>query len=137
MTLNNLVTVTTLSKEEDVKNALKEGKTFQYEKKGAINYLFNNGEPMCFLTTLEFVAGKERGNHYHNKKEENLLVTKGILKAKYWLPDNLEETLEFILNPGDIVNIKPGAAHVYISDEGASAIEFSPQILDISDQIGI
>jgi len=137
MKLNELITVITLPKEEDIKSALKEGKTFQYDKKGATNYLFHNGSPMCFLTTLEFVAGKERGSHYHKEKEESLLVTNGILKAKYWLANNPEDRLEFVLKPGDIVNVKPGAAHVYISDEGASAIEFSPQVLDISDQIDI
>ena len=137
MKLNELVTVTTLPKEENIKLALKEGKPFQYKKEGVTNYLFHNGSPMCFLTTLEFVAGKERGNHYHNKKEESLLVAGGVLKGKYWLPNDLKEILEIVLNPGDIVNIKPGVAHAYISDEGATAIEFSPQVLDISDQIDI
>ncbi|MDE5539110.1 MAG: cupin domain-containing protein [Bacilli bacterium] len=89
---------------------------------------------MRYLAYLEFSPNKVRGNHYHNTKEENLLVIKGIIKAKYWLLDN-NETLELMLEPGDVVNVKPGVAHAYVSDGEASAIEFSPQILDYNDQI--
>ena len=136
MKLSELVTVMTLPREEDIKSALEVGTPFQYEKKGAINYLFHNGEPIRFLTTLEFVAGKERGGHYHKEKEDNLLVTKGVLKGKFSFP-NGHETFELIIGPGDIVKIRPGVVHSYVSDEGASAIEFSPQALDISDQIDV
>lgn len=136
MTINKLVNITKLKKECDIGAALNKGNIFQYEKRGYINYVFHNGEPMRYLTYLEFAPNKYRGNHYHNKKEENLLVLKGNIKAKYWLLDN-NDVLELMLEPGDIVNVKPGVAHVYISENGASAIEYSPQILDYNDQIKI
>lgn len=137
MKLNELVSVTKLKKEEDIGSALNKGEIFQYEKKNCINYVFHNGEPIRYLTYLEFAPGKERGNHYHNKKEENLLVLKGTLKAKYWMIDNSKDMLELTLEPGNIVNVKPGVAHVYIAKDGASAIEFSPQVLNYNDQIKI
>lgn len=137
MRINELVTVTKLKKEEDIQSAMQEGRIFQYEKRNCINYLFHNGEPMRFLTYLEFAPNKERGNHYHKEKEENMLVIKGFLKAKYWFIDNRNECLELMLEPGDIVNVKPGVAHVYIAKEGASAIEFSSQVLDYNDQIKV
>ena len=136
MTINKLVSVTKLKKENDIGAALNKGNIFQYEKRGCINYVFHNGEPMRYLTYLEFAPNKDRGNHYHNEKEENLLVLKGNIKAKYWLLDN-SDVLELILEPGDIVNVKPGVVHVYISENGASAIEYSPQILDYNDQIKV
>lgn len=137
MEINELVTVTRLKKEEDVKSAMHRGEIFKYKKLNYINYLFHNGEPMRFLTYLEFAPNKERGNHYHKVKEENMLIINGTLKAKYWLIDNSDESIEFILEPGDIVNVKPGVVHVYISKDGASAIEYSPQMLNIEDQIKI
>ncbi len=137
MKLNELVSVTKLKKEEDIGSSLNKGEIFQYEKKNCINYVFHNGEPIRYLTYLEFASGKERGNHYHNKKEENLLVLKGTLKAKYWMIDNSKDMLQLTLEPGNIVNVKPGVAHVYIAKDGASAIEFSPQVLNYNDQIKI
>lgn len=137
MKINQLVTITKLKKEEDIKCAMQTGKIFQYEKRDCINYVFHNGEPMRFMTYLEFAPNKERGNHYHKDREENLLVIKGNLKARYWLVDNDDEVLELVLTQGDIVNVKQGVAHVYISKERASAIEFSPQVLNYNDQIKI
>lgn len=136
MKINELVTVTKLKKENYIGSSFEKGKIFQYEKRGCINYVFHNGEPMRYLTYLEFAPNKDRGNHYHNEKEENLLVLKGKIKAKYWLLDN-SEVLELMLEAGDIVNIKPGVAHVYMSENGASAIEYSPQLLDYNDQIKV
>ena len=137
MKLNELVTVTKLVKAKDTKSAMHKGDIFKYEKQNRINYLFHNGKPMRFLTYLEFAPNIERGNHYHKEKEENMLIISGKLKAKYWLIDNYDESLEIVLEPGDIVNVKPGVAHVYIAKDGASAIEYSPQILNIEDQIKI
>lgn len=136
MTINKLVSVTKLKKENDIGTAFNKGNIFQYEKRGCINYVFHNGEPMRYLTYLEFAPNKDRGNHYHNEKEENLLVLKGNIKAKYWLLNN-SDVLELMLEPGDIVNVKPGVVHVYVAENGASAIEYSPQILDYNDQIKV
>lgn len=137
MRISELVTVIKLKKEDDIKSAFESGKIFKYEKSRNINYVFHNGEPMRYLTYLEFAPGKERGNHYHNKKEEYMIVLKGKLKAKYYLVDNPLESLELVLEEGDIVNVKSRVAHVYLSDDGANAIEFSPQILDYDDQIKV
>lgn len=83
MTINELVRVIKLKKQDDISSLLSNGELFQYEKRGYINYVFYNGEPMRYLTYSEFAPGKDRGNHYHNQKEENMLVLKGTLKAKY------------------------------------------------------
>lgn len=135
MKLDELVTLTKLKKREDIGDALSSGDIFQYEKPNSINYVFHNGEPIRFLTYLEFAPGKERGNHYHKEKEENLFVINGMLEAKFWLLDDSNEILELTLEPGDIVNVKPQVAHVYVSEEGASAIEFSPKKLNYEDNI--
>lgn len=137
MKISDLVTVIKLKEEDDIKSAFQNGKLFKYEKRGNINYVFHNGDGMRYLTYLEFTPKKDRGNHYHNKKEESMIVLKGKLKAKYYLVDNPSENLELMLEEGDIVNIKPRVAHVYLSEDGASAIEFSPQILDYDDQIKV
>lgn len=137
MKISDFVNVIKLNKEDDIQSAFENGKLFKYEKRGNINYVFHNGDGMRYLTYLEFTPNNDRGNHYHNQKEESMIVLKGKLNAKYYLVDNPYETLELTLEEGDIVNIKPRVAHVYLSADGASAIEFSPQKLDYNDQIKV
>ena len=80
--LDNYITVTDLPKSTDIRADLTTGALFQYQKSGGNNFVFNNHQPMYYSTYLEYPAGVVRGNHYHQCKEENLLVLKGELTVK-------------------------------------------------------
>ncbi len=135
--LKDLVSIRKLEFVEDKTNAFKDGFLFKYKKENGINYVFNNGEPMKYLTYLEFPPNIERGKHFHQSKEENLLVLKGNLKVTCWKVGEEDNKLEINLMEGEILNIKPMCVHVYCSTNGASAIEFSTKKLNYKDQIKV
>lgn len=95
-------------------------------------------QPINYIAILHYITNEPRANHYHNHKLEYIVVLDGKLKANFYLPGNNAEQIEKVLLPGDIVEIKPGCVHIFTAiDNEASALEMSPQKLDLSDQINI
>ena len=135
--VNNYISLKRLGTEKRPQEYQDLGKGYIVKKGNALTALYHNGDPVRCLAYIEFEPGKTRGDHYHNKKIENMCVVKGSIKAKYMLPDNTKEVMEINLTAGDIVRILPGCAHSYMSDEGAIALEYSPQKFEISDTIDI
>lgn len=135
--LSDFITITQLPRAIDVQTDLAAGKLFQYQKSDGDNYVFNNHQPMYYSAYLTYPAGVVRGNHYHQRKEENLLVLTGEIKLKCWLPKEPDDVAEYTLAPGQIVNLQPGIAHACVSERGATAIEFCPQPLDIADSFPV
>lgn len=113
------------------------GRGYRFEKNGARTFLYHNGAEMRFLGYIEFVPGKTRGDHYHVRKVEHMCVIKGTIRAKFFPCDSPENVIETILAAGDVVKIIPGCVHSYLSDEGAVAVEFSPQRFELADTIDI
>ncbi len=132
MKINNFITITKLNKEKNLNN-LANGQGCIFDKDEVRSAFYHNGKPMKYLAYIEFSSKKARGNHYHIEKEENICLIKGKLNAKYWLPENPNETLEINLHPGDLVNIKPGCAHSYLAEDFAVAVEFSPNSFKEND----
>jgi len=130
--VSKFVSIRKLENNKDIE-LIKNGKGFYIQKDNCKTMIFNNKNLMSFLAYIEFPNNKIKGNHYHNNKEENMLIVNGELRAKYFLPTSSEDVLELILFPGDIVTIKPGCVHCYETDNGAAAIEFSPNDFDEND----
>ena len=126
--IRDFVKIINLNREKDF-DAVKNG--VGYHVGSAV--LCHNGDGMRFITYLEFPAGKVKGNHYHKEKYENMVVIKGEVEAKYYFPNNLDSSYKVTLREGDVVSIRPGVAHAYLSKEGCSVIEFSPQKYNQSD----
>lgn len=126
--ISDFVKIIKLNREKDF-DAVKNG--VGYHVGSAV--LCHNGDGMRFITYLEFPAGKVKGNHYHKEKYENMVVIKGEVEAKYYFPNNLDSSYKVTLREGDAVSIRPGVAHAYLSKEGCSVIEFSPQKYNQSD----
>lgn len=126
--IEDYVKIKKLNREKDL-DAVKNG--VGYHVGSAV--LCHNGDGMRFITYLEFPAGIVKGNHYHKEKYENMVVIKGEVEAKYYFTDNLDSSYKVTLREGDVVSIRPGVAHAYLSKEGCSVIEFSPQKYDQSD----
>jgi quercetin dioxygenase-like cupin family protein len=125
MKIEEYITIKHLNNEKDL-SKLELGQGCIFDKEDVRSAFYHNGKPMRYLAYIEFSSKKERGNHYHKEKEENICVIKGKLKAKYWLPTAPQEIYEVDLNAGDVVNIKSGCAHSYLADNFAIAVEFSP-----------
>lgn len=133
--VQNYVSITKLSKERQPEVFEKEGKGYFYTHHGAQACVIYNGDAMCYLGYVELAPMRSRGNHFHNKKHENICVISGKIKAKFVLPDNCDDIYETELEQGDIVHINPGCAHSFFSQTGASLIEYSAEKYEIKDTI--
>ena len=95
-------------------------------------------------------AGSKLSMQYHEKKEETIIVTKGVLYIQTYgsIKDRLDfHNLENIapklikLNPGETFHVKPFVTHRFIANEtNVELIEVSTHQLDdvvrISDDYG-
>lgn len=133
--VRNYVVVSKLSKERQSEAFEKEGKGYFYTHHKAQTCVCHNGEPMCYLGYVEFAPFRSRGNHYHHKKHENICIISGTMKGRFVLPDIPEDIYEMSLEAGDIVHIAPGCAHSFLSEQGAAALEYSPEKYEKVDTI--
>lgn len=133
--VRDYITISKLSKEKQPELFEKEGKGYFYTHHGAQACVIHNGEPMSYLSYVEFAPLRSRGNHYHCKKHENICIIFGIMKARFVLPDETNDVYEITLEQGDIVHINPGCAHSFLSEQGAAAVEYSPEKYEKVDTI--
>jgi 8-oxo-dGTP pyrophosphatase MutT (NUDIX family) len=89
-----------------------------------------------FIALLEFVHNVPRGNHYHLRKVEHMIVLHGRLLCSFAMPNDPKTTIERILKPGQMVRILPGCVHTYTALDGnVFALEYAPQRYEASDVI--
>ncbi|GAA5183538.1 hypothetical protein GCM10023322_23050 [Rugosimonospora acidiphila] len=95
-----------------------------------------NGEPFRFLAYLQFKPdkGAPRGNHFHRVKNETLYVIGGRLRARFRDIDT-GESMDLLLEPGDLVTVAPRCAHAYLPLEYSQAVELSPSVYDPTDTL--
>lgn len=93
-----------------------------------------NGDIFRFMSYVEFdeKAGTAHGNHFHETRVEFLYVLKGKLRAIYKDLDT-DEAVTLVLQTGDLVEVRPRCAHVYLPLEYSQAIEFSSSTFDAAD----
>ncbi|MDF2939845.1 MAG: hypothetical protein K0R66_487 [Gammaproteobacteria bacterium] len=78
------------------------------------------------VMVFELLAGKPRGGHYHQEKEEYIYIIEGEAKLYVWLPGKPEAHRCIELKKADWLHIKPGLAHMYIGAPRALVLEQSP-----------
>lgn len=89
-----------------------------------------------FIALLEFLHDEPRGNHYHKRKVEHMVLLRGKLRCNFSLPENPSKTVEVVLIPGQMVRILPGCVHTYTALEGdAFALEYAAQRYEAADVI--
>jgi mannose-6-phosphate isomerase-like protein (cupin superfamily) len=93
-----------------------------------------SGTSFRYLAYLEFVHQPHvmRGNHYHHIKHEHLYVLAGRLRCICKDLDTGEQAV-YELAAGDLMQIQPGCAHVFVPLEYVQALEFAPQPYDPAD----
>lgn len=93
-------------------------------------------EPARYIALLEFKSNIERGNHYHHKKVEYMVVLEGKLKCELKLIDNPEKVEIVTLDRGQCITILPECIHTYTALFGdAVTIEYSPQAYEKDDTV--
>lgn len=76
---------------------------------------------------LFFYKNKKCSWHTHKIKEETFYLQSGKLVLKYGYSNNINESQQIILNPGDKFDIPVGLNHQMIALEDSELFEFSTQ----------
>lgn len=97
-------------------------------------------EPVRFIALLQFKRNIPRGNHYHIKKVEHMIILSGKVKCIFtWPPKHKNKsTYECILGAGQMVIIQPGVVHTFTAlNDHCTALEASPQIFKTQDTVQV
>ena len=97
-------------------------------KKWGSETIIHNDEDYCGKI-LKFNKGAEFSMHFHLKKSETWIVTKGQFLLTYIDTDNADG-LEVFLNIGDVVEIPQGQPHQLHALDEAEIFEVSTQHFD-------
>ena len=136
MTLSDYFEVTKFMNKKDYKLAEK-GVGFIVPGTDALASI-SLDEPIQYVALLQYIENEARANHYHRVKLEYVAVLNGKLGCILHLPDEPDNKIERILEAGSMIKIRPGCVHIFTALNGnATALELSPQKLDLSDQIHI
>lgn len=133
MTVKDHVSVSRVSTVRDPAALEKSGVGYLAWKQDALAALFHNGEPMTFIAYLEFKNGVVRGNHWHHRQAQRMLVVDGELTGRFFLPGAPEDVLELTLTQGDVLQCDVGVVHSYKAPDRAAAIEYSAQPYEVDD----
>jgi 8-oxo-dGTP pyrophosphatase MutT (NUDIX family) len=118
--------------------ALERGNGFVVSSTSCPTAAIHTSAEARFIALLEFKHDVPRGNHYHLRKVEHMVVLSGTLRCSFALPEDSSNTIERVLEPGQMVRILPGCVHTYTALEGnALALEYAPQRYEASDVIVI
>lgn len=74
---------------------------------------------------LHFYQGKRCSYHYHLVKDEVFYLQSGCLLIEYGPDDDLNNTQEVLMVPGDVFHVPPGMRHRMLGIEESDLIEFS------------
>jgi quercetin dioxygenase-like cupin family protein len=137
MAVKDHVSVSKVGTNRDPAALERTGQGYLAWKNGALAALFYNGDPVRFIAFLEFKNGVVRGNHYHRKAVQTMLVLDGELKGKFFLPDAPDDVLELTLTQGDVVCCGTPVVHSFRAPEYAIAVEYSPDRYAVDDFIDV
>lgn len=86
-------------------------------------------EAAKYIGFLQFVPKVLRGNHYHFRKVEYMLILQGRMHATFQKYDDSEAVIEEIWEKGDLVRTLPGCVHTLtaLGESNVLTVEFSPQ----------
>ena len=108
--------------------ALENGDGFVMSVDGSPTGVIHTRDDAKVIALLKFKHNTARGEHYHLRKVEYMIVLQGRLQCEFYLPNHRKEGETIILEPGQQIRILPGCAHVYTALGGdVLALEYSPQ----------
>ena len=128
ITVRDLIRVESVG---DVKNysLLEAGTGFVIGEDTTLSASIPAVEAAKYIGFLQFVPKVLRGNHYHFRKVEYMLILQGRMHATFQKYDDSEAVIEEIWEKGDLVRTLPGCVHTLtaLGESNVLTIEFSPQ----------
>jgi ADP-ribose pyrophosphatase YjhB (NUDIX family) len=90
-----------------------------------------------FIALLEFAVNVPRGDHYHFRKIENIVILQGDVKCDLWLVEQPEERTTLTLHVGDRISIDPKCVHTYtaLGNLPAIALEYAAEPFALDDTV--
>jgi ADP-ribose pyrophosphatase YjhB (NUDIX family) len=90
-----------------------------------------------YIALLQFVPNVPRGNHYHFRKVEYMIIIKGEMSARLQRYNKKDDCIEVVWEKGQIIRTLPGCIHTLtaLGDSNTVTIELSPQEYVGSDVI--
>jgi ADP-ribose pyrophosphatase YjhB (NUDIX family) len=94
-------------------------------------------EPIKYIGLLQFAPNVARGNHFHFRKVEYMIILRGEMLAKLQRHNKKDDCIEIIWKKGQIIRTLPGCIHTLtaLGDSNTVTIELSPQDYIGSDVI--
>lgn len=127
ITIEDLVTIEQLSNEKNLET-LEKGTGFVTGDNQIFSGLVHPAEDIKFIGCLQFIPDNPRGNHFHFRKVEYMLILTGKLHARFEIHNNSNQIKEVILEKGQLMRVLPGCIHTLTAiDNKVVVIEFSPQ----------
>lgn len=130
----DIITVNDLIKVEFVGNVkdyplLELGKGFVIGENNSLSASIPVQESAKYIGLLQFVPQVFRGNHYHFRKVEYMLILQGRMHATLQKYDDAETVIEKVWEKGQLVRTLPGCIHTFtaLGTSNVTTIEFSPQ----------
>ena len=135
--VKDYVSVTKLNSDRDY-DALNAGGSFVILDEHHPTAVIQPQENAKIISLIHFAKAQWRGNHYHHNKTEYLTVLKGKLLCHFSLKDDQHQVVEYILEAGDQVQIKPSCIHKYKAlDDDAYALEYATEPFKFEDNVYI
>lgn len=102
-------------------------------EKGELAEIYDSAKPIKHIVYIEFVAGKTRGGHYHNRSEFFYVIRgKMILKT---VDIKTGVASEISVQEGDLIFLPPKIAHSFTTVKPGHVVEFSEKRFDPKDTI--
>jgi mannose-6-phosphate isomerase-like protein (cupin superfamily) len=76
---------------------------------------------------LFFNANKKCSFHFHKIKTETFYLQSGLIRVLHSFGDDIRQTEEVVLEPGDSFHVPVGLRHQMIALENSELFEFSTQ----------
>lgn len=135
--VKDYISVTKLSSDRDY-DTLNAGGSFVIPDAQHPTAVIQPQENAKIISLIHFAKGQWRGNHYHNSKTEYLTVLKGKLLCQFSLKDDQQKVVEYTLEAGEQVQIKPSCIHKYKAlNDDAYALEYATEPFKFEDNVYI
>lgn len=102
-------------------------------EKGELTKIYDEEDPIKYIAYVEFIPGKIRGGHYHNR-QEYFYIIRG--EMEFELADVDAKLIEkVIVKEGDLVSLDPKIAHRIKTIKSGHVIEFSKERFQLKDTV--
>lgn len=130
---NERVKIETLSSIISPVGQVASGPKRLFLEKGELAEIYDREEPIKHIAYVEFVSGKTRGGHYHNRSEYFYII-RGEMEFEL-IDVNTKVAEKAVVKEGDLISLSPKIAHRVKTIKAGHVIEFSESRFRTEDTI--